>query len=123
MLGGAAQPRWVHSMGNNGVIMSKKSHLFYLSIGVSLLTGCASQLLSNERIASETAGIIGVSPQEVTIENRRTEMTNTYYIAKTNDGNELSCVINGGNIVTFGLVNAPRCAKKGEPINTSLFHH
>ncbi|EIC28067.1 MULTISPECIES: hypothetical protein [Methylomicrobium] len=103
--------------------MSKKMNLLYLSIGV-LLTGCTSQLLSNERIASETAGIIGVSPQEVTVENRRTEMTNTYYIAKTKDGSrELSCVINGGNIVTFGLVNAPRCAKKGEPINASIFHY
>lgn len=75
-----------------------------------LLTGCvgASILLSDERIRSNTAGILGVPPAEVTIENRRTEMTNTYYTAKTKKG-KYACIINGGNLMTFGMINGPVC--------------
>ncbi len=90
-------------------------------ISVSLLAGCASTMLSNERIASETAGALGVSPDELTIQNRRTEMTNTNYIAKTKTGKEYTCIINGGNALTFGMVNPPMCSKKGETLKTSPF--
>ena len=69
------------------------------------LTGCATTFLSDDKIQSNTAGVIGVNPNELSIENRRTEMTNTYYIAKTKSGAEYSCVINGGNALTLGMVN------------------
>ncbi len=81
-------------------------------IFAAALTGCATTLLSDDKIRSNTAGVIGVNPDELSIENRRTEMTNTYYIAKTKSGGEYSCVINGGNILTFGMVNPPSCTKK-----------
>lgn len=101
--------------------MSRK--LFFVVIGISgiLLGGCASTILSNERITSETAGALGVSPEELTIQNRRTEMTNTYYTAKTKTGKEYTCIINGGNILTAGMINPPMCSKKGEPLKTNPF--
>jgi hypothetical protein len=73
------------------------------------LTGCASQLLSDERIISNTAGVLGVPPADLTISDRRTEATNTYYIARTRNGASYACTINGGNALTFGMVNSPFC--------------
>ncbi len=102
--------------------MSRKMPLIVVSLAIATLAGCASAMLSNERIASNTAGILGLSPNEITIENRRTEMTNTYYTVKTKDGKDFSCVINGGNALTMGMVNPPMCAKKGEPLNTNPFN-
>ena len=36
-------------------------------------------------------------------------------------GKEFACVVNGGNLLTMGVVNPPLCNKKGEPINTNPF--
>lgn len=94
--------------------MSRKSFIAVFVIGGLALGGCASTMLSNERIASETAGILGVSPEELSIQNRRTEATNTYYVARTKTGKEYACVINGGNALTFGMVNPPSCNSKGK---------
>lgn len=76
-----------------------------------VLAGCVSTL-SEDRIRSETAGAIGVSPDAVTISNVRHEMTNTYYTARTRGGEEYACILNGGNIMTFGMTNPAMCTKK-----------
>jgi hypothetical protein len=72
--------------------------------------------LSNDRIVDETTGALGMLPNDITIENRRTEIINTYYTVKTKDGKEFNCIINGGNILTLGILNSPRCTiiKEGE---------
>ena len=101
--------------------MKRKSILFVSSVALILLSGCATTILSNERIASETAGMLGMSKNDITVENRRTEMTNTYYTVKTIDGKEFNCIINGGNILTMGVINPPMCTKKDEPLNTNSF--
>ena len=88
-----------------------KKILCAVTLGL-LLSGCATTLLSNERIISNTAGVLGISPDDITISNRRTEMVNTYYIAKTKKGAVYACAINGGNLLTAGMVNAPTCKKK-----------
>ncbi len=77
-----------------------------------IVVGCASTILSNERIRDNTAGILGLTPDQITIENRRSEVTNTYYVAKTRSGDEYACVINGGTILAFGMTNPPVCNKK-----------
>lgn len=83
-----------------------------VSLAIASLVGCGSTMLSNERISSETAGILGLSPSDITIGNRRTEQMNTYYTVKTKGGKELNCVITGGNAFTMGMVNPPMCTKK-----------
>jgi hypothetical protein len=79
-----------------------------ISIAIALFSGCASTFLPPERLASETAGVIGVPPSQITISDVRTEGTNTYYIARTKAGKKYACVINGGNALTLGLVNPPK---------------
>lgn len=76
-----------------------------------MLAGCVSTL-SEDRIRTETAGAIGVSPDAVTISNVRHEMTNTYYTARTRNGDEYACILNGGNLMTFGMTNPAICNKK-----------
>lgn len=92
------------------------------------LSGCASiasgtNTLTDEKIKSETSGALGYSPADLTITNRRTEGTNTYVNLQAKDKKEFTCIINGGNLLTFGMTNPPMCTKKGEPINANPFQH
>ena len=82
--------------------------MLLVSIAIALFSGCASTLLPPERLASETAGSLGVPASQISISNVRTEGTNTYYIARTKAGKKYACVINGGNALTLGLVNPPK---------------
>jgi hypothetical protein len=82
------------------------------------LGGCSSiagstNSLSDDRLKSEAAGALGLSPGDLTLLNRRTEGTNTFYAVKGKDGKEFNCTLNGGNLLTFGLTNPPSCSRKG----------
>ena len=88
--------------------------------------GCATiasstNMLTDEKIRSATSGVLGYSPNDLTILSRRTEGTNTYVNLRANDEKEFTCVINGGNLLTMGMTNPATCSKKGEPINTNPF--
>ena len=84
------------------------TRILLVSIAIALCSGCASTFLPPERLASETAGSLGVPASQISISNVRTEGTNTYYIARTKAGKKYACVINGGNALTLGLVNPPK---------------
>ncbi len=82
------------------------------SLGLLVFVGgCSSAVISDERIRSSTAGVLGIEPSQVAIQARRSEMTNTYYVAKTGAGDEYACVISG-SVLSAGLVNPPTCTKK-----------
>ncbi|WP_232291624.1 hypothetical protein [Polaromonas sp. JS666] len=87
-----------------------------LSAVVVLSTGCASQLLSDERLTNNTAQTLGVPAGDVTVSNRQEQGTNTTYTAKTRAGVEYSCSVNGGGILAAGMVQGAQCAKKGEAL-------
>jgi hypothetical protein len=79
-------------------------------VAAGCLGGCQSTMLTDDRIASNTASILGVAPDQLAISNRRSDgATNTYYIAKTRAGREYACTINGGGVLATGLVNPPSC--------------
>lgn len=83
-----------------------------------VLSGCGSiasstNSLSDDRLKTEAAGSIGVSPGELALLNRRTEGTNTFFAVKSRDGKEYNCIINGGNLLSFGMTNPPSCKRKG----------
>lgn len=97
-----------------------------LAAACLVLAGCASiaestNSLSDDRIRSETAGTLGYAPADLTITSRRTEGTNTYVTLKASDGKEFACTLNGGNLLSGGIVNPPLCGKKGEPVNANPF--
>lgn len=93
--------------------MSKSFKTAALAL-VLLGTGCAAQLLSDERLRSNTAGALGEQPEDIVIGNRREQTPNTYYTATTKKGKEYSCIINGGGILAGGMVLPPSCTLKGE---------
>ncbi|MBK3510933.1 MULTISPECIES: hypothetical protein [Pseudomonas] len=100
--------------------------LFALVITVALLGGCnalagKTNMLSDDDVKSQSAGALGYAPADLTIVNRQTQGTNTYVLLKTNDNKQFNCIINGGNIMTFGMSNPPSCAKKGEQVKSGPF--
>lgn len=104
--------------------------MFKTAVGIALMAtflgGCAkmyekTNILSDADIKSETSGVLGYSPGDLAIQSRRTSGTNTYVNLKAKDGREFTCLINGGNLLTFGIINPPSCAKRGEPLNANPF--
>lgn len=83
----------------------------FLGLFAMFAAGCASAVISDERIRSSTAGILGLSPDQVSIQDRRSDITNTYYVAKTARGDEYGCVISG-SVLSAGMTNPPTCTKK-----------
>ena len=78
------------------------------------LAGCSAvatktNTLSDERILSETGGVLGLSPSELTLVERRTEGVNTYVTLKAGNGKTYACIVNGGNLFSFGMTNPPVC--------------
>jgi hypothetical protein len=81
------------------------------------LGGCSSiasstNMPSDDRLRSEAAGALGLQPDQLSLLNRRTEGTNTFYVVKARDGKEYSCTLNGGNLLSFGMTNPPNCSRK-----------
>ena len=90
-------------------IMFKAFTFAALSAAGMLLGACQAEMLSNDRIISSTATVIGVRPDQFTIVDRLSDMTNTYYTAHTNAGVNYACVINGGGVLEAGMVDPPMC--------------
>lgn len=85
---------------------------FALVLAPITLVGCASTILSDDKIKSETAGVLGASPDQVVISNRTYDgMTNTFYTASSG-GRTYACTINGGTVMSFGQTNPPTCNPK-----------
>ena len=78
------------------------------NLGCSSIASCTNSL-SDERILSETGGVLGLSPSELTLIERRTEGTNTYVTLKARNGKTYACTVNGGNLLSFGMTNPPVC--------------
>ena len=89
--------------------------------GCASIAGSLTQMLSDERIKSETSGALGYSPDELTLVSRRVEGLNTYASLKAKDGKQFTCIINGGNWLSMGMTNPSMCNRKGEPIKVAPF--
>lgn len=85
--------------------------LVVLSGGCGTLAG-NTNMLTDERIRSEVGGALGVKAEEVTIVDSRTEGTNTYVNVKTGNRQSHACIINGGNMLSFGMTNPPVCSRR-----------
>ena len=85
-----------------------------ISIVALVSAGCASKMLTDDRLRDHTAPLVGVSAADVTISNRTEQGTNPYYTAKTKAGAEFTCSINGGGALAMGMVQGAQCTKKAE---------
>ncbi|MBN8506593.1 MAG: hypothetical protein J0L58_19175 [Burkholderiales bacterium] len=71
-----------------------------------------SNVLSDERLIAESAGTLGLAPAQLKLQSRHTSGTNTYAQLRGSDGREYHCTLNGGNLLSFGMVNPPSCQRK-----------
>jgi len=81
------------------------------------LGGCAvvaekTNFLSDNDIKSKVAGTLGYSPNDITLISRRTEGTDTYAVVSAKNNKQFACTLNGGNLLTAGIVNPPNCVAK-----------
>ena len=73
--------------------------------------------LTDERLASEAGGILGINPANLTVTERRSSYgSGTYFTVRASNGRVYNCVITGGGPLAFGLTNPPDCARDGQPI-------
>lgn len=82
-----------------------------------------TNMLTDDKLIAKSAQSIGVTPSSLQLVSRETDGTNTSAILKTNSGVEYHCLINGGNLLSFGMTNPAQCAKKGEPLSAGPFSH
>lgn len=97
--------------------MHFRTTIFAAALSAVLLSGCSTvaektNFLSDADIKSKVAGTLGHAPEAITLVNRRTEGTNTYVTVRLKDKKEYACTLNGGNLLTAGIVNPPSCAPK-----------
>ena len=79
-----------------------------------LLTGCADQMLGNDRATDSIAGSLGLAAADVHVVGRHSDgPTNTNFIVDTRANGRFVCTINGGNILTFGMTNGAFCRRPG----------
>jgi hypothetical protein len=81
------------------------------------LSGCnaiasKTNMLSDEKILSISAGALGYQPSDLKIVSRRVDGTNTYVNLEAANKKQFTCIINGGNALTFGMTNPPSCTAK-----------
>lgn len=81
------------------------------------LTGCSAiaektNFISDSDIKSKVAGTLGATPDGITLVSRRTEGTDTYVVVRK-DKKEYACTLNGGNLLSAGIINPPTCAPRG----------
>lgn len=92
--------------------MMRKWHWQALFLGMVTtgIVACQDSKLSDVRLTTNTAEVVGVSPTELTISNRRTEgPVDTYYIATTASGAQYVCVVRGGGMLDAGPPRLPSC--------------
>ena len=74
------------------------------------LSACQDQMMSNDRMQSAIADVLGVPPSTVTLTDRRSDgPTNTYVLAHLTNGTTYACTVNGGGLLAFGMMNPPMC--------------
>lgn len=79
---------------------------------LGLLTACTSTLLSDERLISKTAEVLGVARGNLRLVDRLSEGGDTSYSVETRDGGKYACTITGGDLTTVGFTSSPTCSQK-----------
>ncbi len=79
------------------------------------LAGCGMRPVTDEHLRANTAGVLGVNPDDVTISHKNQQQYSTYYQARTKSGKEYTCVFDLGDMYTgYGVAT---CSEKGKPLH------
>lgn len=97
------------SRASGGEHVQSHGALAALPASVLCLSGCQQEMLSDGRIASDTAIVIGTRPDQLAITDRLSNRTNTYYDAHTGSGAKYPCVISSGGPLAAGMTDQPSC--------------
>ena len=81
-----------------------KASLLLLAV-LSVITGCASVVVSGDKLESRTASAIGSAPGQFTITNRVDDGIRTDFYVQTKTGKAYNCYVTG----TIGVVSDAIC--------------
>jgi hypothetical protein len=95
--------------------------LITLSCAACSTVAQKTNMLSDADLATKSAEVIGVPASSLTLLDRHTDGTNTYADFRAANGAQYHCLINGGNLLSFGMTNPPICSKAGTPIQAGPF--
>lgn len=68
--------------------------------------------ISGNQIESKVSGVLGYAPDAVTILNRCTSSTDTYVEVGVGENKTFGCMLNGGNLISGGIINTLTCVPK-----------
>ena len=78
-------------------------------VSLSLIPACTSTLLSNERLLSKTADVLGMPKDHLKLVGRISNAGYTCYTVETKNGIQYACTITGGDLSTAGFTGSPTC--------------
>ena len=75
-----------------------------------------TNMLSDADLATKSADALGVPVGSLKLLDRHTDGVNTYADFRAANGAQYRCLINGGNLLSFGMTNPAICSKAGTPL-------
>ena len=103
--------------------MLKKILFVTMLSGLSMLSGCASMVVTSDKMEQRTSFALGVDKSKFTISDRQDERFQTRYSVKLKSGKQYNCSITG----VFGLfgptVGDALCNKKGTVAKNPLLQN
>ena len=80
-----------------------------------------TNMLSDADLTTKSADALGMPASSLKLLDRHTDGVNTYADFRAANGAQYRCLINGGNLLSFGLTNPPICSKAGTPLVAAPF--
>ena len=76
-----------------------------------LLGGCAT-VTSDQKVIANASAVTG--DEIVSIQNRNQVGVDTFYTALAKSGTKYSCQFNGGDVISFGIIQHSKCEKQAK---------
>ena len=99
---------------------TQRTCLTLTCLSAVLISGCASNAVTDQAIVDRTAFALGLDKDAFTVSNRVDDGTTTRYAVKTRSGQEFNCFVGGSISVMGRSVSEAVCSRKGQPPRNPL---
>jgi hypothetical protein len=89
----------------------RKNLFVAISLCGFLLNGCAT-VTSDQKVIANASVVTG--DEIISIQNRNQVGVDTFYTATAKSGTKYNCQFNGGDVISFGIIQHSKCEKKSK---------